>query len=111
VGAHSAGGCEGAVDVEEADGVLDGAVGERRDDARGGGGGGHCVLLLWCCCDWYMFLYVYVCVWLRALEGDPLWWCVGANGFKTGYQSGGVSSVEEGRLDVYTNVFCEGGQV
>jgi hypothetical protein len=29
------------------------------------------MLLLWCC-DWYIFLYVYVCVWLRALEVDPL---------------------------------------
>ena len=70
-GAHSAGGREGAVDIEEADGVLDGAVGERRDDARSRGGGGHGMLLLWCC-DWYIFLYVYVCVWLRALEVDPL---------------------------------------
>jgi hypothetical protein len=40
-GAHSACGCEGAVNVEEADGVLDRALGERRDDAGGGGGGGH----------------------------------------------------------------------
>lgn len=58
------------------------------------------------------FLYVYVCVWLRALAVDPLWWCVGASGLIAGYQSGDVSSVDEGRLDVYTNVFlCEGGQV
>lgn len=41
--AHSSCGREGAVDVEEADGVLDGALGERRNHARGGsGGGGHC---------------------------------------------------------------------
>jgi hypothetical protein len=111
-GAHSAGGREGAVDIEEADGILDRAVGERRDDARGGSGGDHGVLLLWWwCCDWYIFLYVYVYVWLRALEGGPLWSCVGANGFKIGYQSDDRSSVDEGKLDVYTNVFCEGGQV
>ena len=28
---------------------------------------------------------------------------------KKGYQSGDVSSVDEGKLDVYTNVFCAGG--
>lgn len=109
-GAHSAGGREGAVDIEEADGVLDGTVGERRDNARGGGGGGHGVLL-WYCCDWYIFLYVYVCVWLRALEDDPQWWCAGAKGLKRGYQSGDVSSVDEGRLDVYTSVFCKVGRM
>lgn len=41
---YSAGGREGAVDVEEADCVLDGALRERGDDAGGccchGGGGG-----------------------------------------------------------------------
>ena len=39
--AHSSRGREGAVNVEEADGVLDRTLGERGDDARGGSGGGH----------------------------------------------------------------------
>jgi len=39
--AHSSRWREGAVDIEEADGVLDWALGERRDNARGGGSGGH----------------------------------------------------------------------
>ena len=38
--AHSSCGCEGAVDIEEADGVLDRALSERRDDAGGGSGSG-----------------------------------------------------------------------
>jgi hypothetical protein len=52
--AHSSCGREGAVDIEEADRVLDRALGERRDDAGGGSGGGHCGGIL--------FLFVRVCV-------------------------------------------------
>lgn len=33
--------CEGAIDVEQADGVLDGAVLERDDALAGNGGGRH----------------------------------------------------------------------
>ena len=57
-----------------------------------------------------MCMYVYVCVWLRALEVDPLFG-VGASGLKRGYQSGDMLSVDECKLDVYTNVFCEVGRV
>ena len=57
--AHSSCGCEGAVDIEEADGVLDRALSERRDDAGGGSGSGHGVRIF------FLFAYVLsVCVWL-----------------------------------------------
>lgn len=58
--AHSSGGGEGAVDIEEADGVLDGALGEGRNDACGGGGGGHCgryVVVYSFCSGVYVYVY------------------------------------------------------
>jgi hypothetical protein len=60
--AHSSCGCEGAVDIEEADRVLDRALSERRDDAGGGSGSGHDV------CIFFLFAYVSsVCVYTVAL--------------------------------------------
>jgi hypothetical protein len=58
---------------------------------------------------WYVFLYVYVYVWLRALEVGPLWWCVGAKDWKAKCEGDKRSSVaEDYNLDVYTNGFCVG---
>jgi hypothetical protein len=63
--AHSSCGREGSVDVEEADRVLDRALGERRDDACGGGGSGHdvCIFFLFA----YVSLYVYTVALCRSL--------------------------------------------
>jgi len=41
---YTAGGREGVIDVEEADGILDGAVLERRDDSSCFG---HCGAVVW----------------------------------------------------------------
>ena len=70
--AHSSCGREGAVDIEEADRVLDRALGERRDDAGGSSGGGHY--------GGAIFLFVYVSLYActvcssRVLESCVVSW-------------------------------------
>jgi hypothetical protein len=70
--AHSSCGCEGSVDIEEADRVLDRALGERRDDAGGSSGGGHY--------GGAIFLFVYVSLYActvcssRVLESCVVSW-------------------------------------
>lgn len=78
--AHSSGGREGAVDIEEADGVLDGTLGEGRDDTRGGGGGGH----VECCVVCVLSVAVCMCMSLKRgyVRVARKVWCAGKSRFE-----------------------------